>query len=392
MGLFDKLKNNKKNSLAAPSTKSFRDYPFCDSSFRQRVEICWNEFVKEEAVLRQLIDTKAEPDRVSAELHKLLSTAFKDTYAEVGYNGEKYDLILNLEGDWSRLFSRVYFRNKAPREVLEHWNVIVGRRSNGQAIDKFQIVMGENSVCASDIRLWTEWENRHADLFVYCENMLPLINGNINAAYNLLYILLDQAVGELAEMKFIANIKFVDAPLDRPSISLHELMDDVVSNQQMTKEQLLDTNSYIDLYSAYHMNPDGASKDGTRFDIISGSTRLLSLMNDYYGERSYAVDSLLDDGIVAGYLFYPLDTIESDSKGTQILDLRDAITEELEQSLPDSFMFVGGATGVNFGYIDFIAWDFRDVLEQVPKVAEKHGLRWLSFRSFKRGAESYTVI
>ena len=140
------------------------------------------------------------------------------------------------------------------------------------------------------------------------------------------------------------------------------------------------------------MNPDGTSKDGTRFDIISGSTRLLSLMNDYYGERSYAVDSLLNDGIVAGYLFYPLDTIESDSKGTQILDLRDAIAEELEQSLPDSFMFVGGATGVNFGYIDFIAWDLRDVLEQVPKVAEKHGLRWLSFRSFKRGAESYTVI
>ena len=51
MGLFDKLKNNKKNSLADPSTKSFRDYPFCESSFRQRVEICWNEFVKEEATV-----------------------------------------------------------------------------------------------------------------------------------------------------------------------------------------------------------------------------------------------------------------------------------------------------------------------------------------------------
>ena len=192
-------------------------------------------------------------------------------------------------------------------------------------------------------------------------------------------------------MKYIADLRFIDQPLDRPIVSLKDLMDDFVSNLKMTKELLLDADRYIDLYSAYRMNPDPGSKDGTRGDIISGSTCFLPLMNDYYGDRSCIMDSLQEDGIVGGYLFYPLDTVESDSRGTQILALRDAIMNELEQELPDSFMFVGGATGVNLGYIDFVAWDLRDVLDKVPGIAEKHGLSWISFRSFKRDSDSYTA-
>ena len=218
-----------------------------------------------------------------------------------------------------------------------------------------------------------------------------MIKGNINAAYQLLYILLDQAIGELAEMKFIGEIKFLDEPLDRPSIGIQALMDDLTSNLSMTKEQLLDADRYIDLYSAYRINTDPSSNDGTRGDIISGSTCFLSLMNGYYSDKSYAMDSLEEDGIVGGYLFYPVDTIESDSRGTLILDLRDKITDELEKSLPDSFMFVGGATGVNFGYIDFIAWDIRAVLEAVPKIAEENGLNWISFRKFRKDTESYSI-
>ena len=391
MGLFNKSKNDKQSNLADPSTKKYTEFPFVDRSFRIRVDECWKNFVKEEAVLRQLIDSKADREQISEEIHKLLSPAFAGTYAEVGRKGDKYDLILSLEGDWARLFSRAYFKDRAPKEVLEHWNIYVGRQSDGNAIDRFQIVMGENSVCASDIRLWTEWENGHAMLSVYCENMLPLIKGNVNAAYQLLYILLDQAIGELAEMKFVADINFLDKPLDRPSISLMEIMDDFVSNLSMTMEQLLDSNRYIDMYSAYRMNPHEESKDGMRLDIISGSTCILPMMDDFYREKTYITDSLEEDGIVGGYLFYPLDTIESDSRGTQILALRDAVTAELEKSLPDSFMFVGGATGVNFGYIDFIAWDLRDVLEAIPKIAEKHGLSWISFRKFRQDSESYSI-
>ena len=90
-------------------------------------------------------------------------------------------------------------------------------------------------------------------------------------------------------------------------------------------------------------------------------------------------------------MFYPIDTFTGEEGGKQILDLRDAITNELEESLPDSFMFIGGATGVSSGYIDFISWDIREVLGRVLPIANKHNLDWISFRSFRPGSETYYI-
>ena len=391
MGLFDRFKSNAKKNLTNPATKSYKDFSFPDKSFRQRVELLWKDFVKEEASIRQLIDNKAESNLISDKLHEILSEAFESVYFEAGRNGDKYDLILNLEGDWARLFTRVYFKKKAPKEVLEHWNIIVGRQSDGQKIDNLEIAMGGNSVSASDIRLWTEWKDGCVYLSVFCEKMLPLIRENINAAYSLLYILLDQAVGELAEMKYVGDIKFLDKPLDSTSLSLKELMENFVSNLSLTKEQLLNEDRYVELYSAYTMKPNEASKDGTRRDVFSGSTGFLPLMNSYYAGKTYITDSLEEDGAFAGYLFYPIDTFTDEERGKKILDLREAITAELEKSLPDSFMFIGGATGVNFSYIDFIAWDLKEVLEQVSLTAQKYNLYWISFCSFRPGSKIYSV-
>ena len=391
MGLFGKFKNNKEQSLTNPGKKSYKDFPFCEKPFRKRVETCWAVFAKEEATLRQMIDDKVDREAISDKLQKVLSIAFEGAYFEVGRSGDKYDLILNLEGDWARLFTRVYFKKKAPGEVLEHWNIFVGRQSDGQRIDNLEIAMGGNSVCASDILLWTEWNDGSVYLSVFCEKMLPLIKENLNAAYSLFYILLDQAIGELAEMKYVGDIKFLDKPLDSSSLSLKELMDDFVYNLSLTKEQLQNEDKYVDLYSAYTMKPNEASKDGTRRDVFSGSTGFLPLMNNYYAGKTYITDSLEEDGAFSGYLFYPIDMFTDEERGKKILDLRDAITAELENSLPDSFMFIGGATGVNFSYIDFIAWDLKEVLKQASLTAQKHNLNWISFCSFRPESEIYFV-
>ena len=46
----------------------------------------------------------------------------------MGFNGEKHELILTPEGDKVKLFELVYFQKHAPKEVLEHWNILVGRQ------------------------------------------------------------------------------------------------------------------------------------------------------------------------------------------------------------------------------------------------------------------------
>ena len=57
-----------------------------------------------------------------------LNQAFDEISFEMGFNGEKYELILTPEGDKVKLFELVYFQKHAPKEVLEHWNILVGRQ------------------------------------------------------------------------------------------------------------------------------------------------------------------------------------------------------------------------------------------------------------------------
>ena len=57
-----------------------------------------------------------------------LNLVFDEISFEMGFNGEKYELILTPEGDKVKLFELVYFQKHAPKEVLEHWNILVGRQ------------------------------------------------------------------------------------------------------------------------------------------------------------------------------------------------------------------------------------------------------------------------
>ena len=62
------------------------------------------------------------------EMEETLNLAFDEISFELGVGGEKHELILTPEGDKVKLFELVYFQKHAPKEVLEHWNILVGRQ------------------------------------------------------------------------------------------------------------------------------------------------------------------------------------------------------------------------------------------------------------------------
>ena len=369
-----------------------KELPLFEVPFQRRVWQCWEVFLQGEEELRRLIDQKAESDVIMDKLNELLSPAFDAVYAEVGFNGEKHDLILNLEGDWSRLFSLVYFKRHAPKQVLEHWNILVGRQSNEKAVENFQIDIWGNSVCAEDIRVWSTWADGKAALSVYCENLVPLLEDKAEQAYGITYILLDQAVGELAEMKYTANLEILHAPKAEPALKLGELLQDFMTHLSLTREELLDAERYIELYSAYHMQPDEEATDGLRGDVIAGSTCFIPLLNEFWSAESYIMDTFEADGIAAGYLFYPLDLFDGEDRGAKILDFRDRVVAQLEDVAgADAFSFIGGANGIYFGYIDFIAWDLKAVLDAAVSIFERSGIAWAAFHSFRQDVGGVTL-
>lgn len=369
---------------------------FPSNPFRIRVQESWGVFLKNEHVVRELMAGGAQGSVIMEELEKLLKPAFSTAFAEIGKNGDKYDLILALEGDWSRLFPYVYFKKRAPKEVFEHWNIVVGRQSNGQALMNFAIRMGDAEVSAEDIDLWTEWQNGTVSLTVYCEALMPLVKHNTSQAYSLLYILLDQAVGELAEMKYISNISFADGPKGEKPLKLGDLMQEFTGNLNLSPEELRDAKRYIDLYSAYSIQPDEKATDGLRKDVFGGSTCLMAALNDFLGGTAYVTDAYEKDGIFTGYLYYPLDFAQGNDRSSKILDFRDDLVVKLEEKCgKDAFEFIGGATGVYYGYLDFIAYDLKAVLEAVPEAVSElpagSEIEWVSYHSFRKESKATVV-
>lgn len=130
--------------------------PRFEKNFREKTREAWAAFSQAEAELRQIMDADKTTHRRGEELigkcGDALKTALPDASFELGFNGQKYELILSPEGLRSRLFPLVYFQSQAPEPVLEHWNIRVGRQPSRE----FELRAGDIRVRAADVQTWAE--------------------------------------------------------------------------------------------------------------------------------------------------------------------------------------------------------------------------------------------
>lgn len=379
--------------MADNNNQENRSLPLFELPFRERVREGWKNFLKDEAELRRLIDERADGEEIGEQLEILLCPVFTEVYAEVGFHEGKYDLILNLEGDWSRLFPLVYFKRRAPKEVLEHWNILVGRQARDEKSGSFQLRIEEDLVSAEDFQVWTVWTGKEAEVSVFCEKLLPLLPERESNAYWIVYTMLDYAMGELTEMKYISGLKLLQAPEEEKALPLSELLPHFMEQLSLTREELFDAERYCQMYTGYQMKPDEEAEDGLRRDVYVGSCGFLPILNEFWRGESRMMDTFHRDGIAAGYFCYPLYGFQGEDRSAQILDFRDEMADKIEETAgADSFSFIGGASGICYGYLDFIAWDLKAVLDAAVSVFGESGIDWAMFHSFRQDADGITLF
>lgn len=357
--------------------------PRFQKNFRERTQQAWVAFSQIEAELRQIIDTDETHQRGEELVEKCgnaLKTALRDTSFELGFNGEKYELILSPEGLRSRLFPLVYFQRQAPESVLEHWNIWVGR----QPCEGFELRAGEIEVRAEDVQMWAEeTEDHQVSLVLYCEKLTPILKEDTDKVWWALSMLVDQTIGEVSAIAFVAGFDVCAQPKDEPAKLLSELPELL---QSMGLSLWRDGSDYLEnSYRAYELEPVQDPDADWRLDVYTGSCRLPVLINDYLTARSDTVDEYHRDGIAAGFLCYPVDGFAGEDRAEQILqfrdDLRDAI---LEKAGAEAVTFLGGATGLYYGYLDFLAWDLPAVLDAARDFFEDSQIDQGGFHTFRR--------
>ena len=336
---------------ARPGDKDTQEYiddcrrrlslPRFEKNFRERTREAWAAFTQIEAELREIMDTDKTRQRGEELIEtcgNALQTALQDTSFELGFNGEKYELILSPEGIRSRLFPLVYFQKQAPESVLEHWNIWVGR----QPSKDFMLRAGDMEIRAEDVQMWAEkTEDQRVSLILCCEKLTPLLKEDTDRVWWALSMLVDQTIGEVSAIAFVAGFDVYAQPKDEPAMLLSQLPELL---QSMGLSLWRDGSDYLEnSYLAYELKPVEDPEADWRLDVYTGTCRLPVLINDYMSARSDMVDEYHKDGIAAGFLLYPLSGFTGEERSKAVLDFRDNLRDAiLREAGAEAVTFLGG--------------------------------------------------
>ena len=357
--------------------------PRFEKNFRERTQEAWAAFARIETELRHIMDNDPARQR-GEELLEMCGDALKaalpDVSLELGFEGEKYELVLSPEGLLHHLFPLVYFQQQAPASVREHWDIRVGR----QSCEGFMLRAGDLEIRAEDVQMWVEPAgHQQVNLILSCEKLKGLLQEDADRVWWALSLLVDQTIGEVAAIALIAGLDVYAQPKDEPAKLLSELPELL---QSMGLSLWRDGSDYLEnSYLAYELKPVEDPEADWRLDVYTGSCRLPVLINDYMSARSDVMDEYHRDGIAAGFLCYPLSCFAGEDRGKAMLDFRDSLRDFiLREAGAEAVTFLGGATGLYHGYLDFIAWDLPAVLTAAQAFFAESGLPYAHFHTFRR--------
>jgi hypothetical protein len=361
--------------------------PRFSECFRKRTKNWWETFAEMEEELRQRMDDDKDHTcgaEIVVQMEETLNLVFDEISFEIGMGGEKYELLLTPEGDKVKLFELLYFQKHAPKEVLEHWNILVGRQPSqdiGLRTEDGWDISGD------DVQIWLEEQGENSfAISAYCEKLLPMLREAEGRVWWMLTTLTDQVLGEISHMRYIDSFNVLEKPKAESSFPLSQLPDKL---REKGLELSTDPEAYLERYLGYEMKPNEDPDADWRLDVMVGSTCCAPLINSYLNADNDFMDDLHADGAVAGFFCYPLDTLREEEGTQKIFDFRDKLEEVLTAGdSSEVFTLIGGATGLYCGYVDFIAWDIREALNMAKEFFEGTDIPWAIFHTFRREAGS----
>ncbi len=350
--------------------------PNFDKTFNKRVAEFWQEFSKIEAELCTRIDNKEYGDDLFTLIETATDKFLEKVYVEVGKN-DKYEMILALDGEFHRVFLYNYIIKNMPEELLEKWRFLIGR----QPMDGFGLRMNDREVNAEDIiiRIDNNTENS-IEITLYSEKLQDAEN-----KAHMMILMLETVLGEITCFKILTNTEFSDDKIDGiPLSELPEKLKSMGINIENNQSRILEE------YSSYKMEPSSDEDAPARADIFVGVTQFIPLLNDFFAGEDFIVNSLHDFGATAGYLFFDAYAFENKSKDTTTF--RYKIEDEIMEKAGNLGVIIGGATGTNFSYIDFIAYDTRAFIEVAIEVFEENDIDFAVFSSFRNNSQALRIV
>lgn len=363
--------------------------PMFRHCFRERAEIAWTRFADAMPEIERLLehpDRDSVSDEIVGTVSGILSEAIDGIAFEIGSNGERFELVLSPEADRVRLFEICELLRRAPAEVLEGWDLRTGNRRN----PGFRLQTEACELVSSDISVGIERKGDYVSLTLHCPRLSGLMENDEDMVWWAVSSLMERVIGEIPAMAVLDGITVVSEPPGPDAVPLPQLPSRLVD---MGFNMEIDAEGYLSTSITYRPEPVEDPDADWRLDIYSGSSRCAPLLRGYLTLQNDAMDMLHRDGAVAGFLVYSLESFQGDDRAAEIMGFRDRMERYIiENAGRDAVEFIGGATGLYYGYVDLIAWDLEAVVNAAKEFLMGTDVAHAGFHTFRRGPSSIIIV
>ena len=363
--------------------------PIYARNFRTRVLMAWLTFADQEKEIRRLLGKKNKPlDQEEAHVMAFKIFRYCMNYFEfsIGFNGGKYEITFSPLGNSITLLELSFLKQHAPEAVLKHWDIVIGRAATN---DNHHMV-GDVELSNDELQLWLSEDNGKLKISAYCPKLKGVMANSFKAASKVVEAIIYTAIGEIAYMRYVRELELLDEPKADKHILLCDLQKELSSmgcDLNIDAQQYLETN-----FDRYTRKVDEEPSKIWRDDIVAGSTCVPELIEGYFNDDESAIDKLHDDGVAAGFIAYSLDSFDGDDRTDKIFAFREAFEEYLSQDgLDDVVKVVGGATGVDFGYVDVLVWDLVPFLDAAKAFFDDSKIEHAVFHAFRKNVGTVTL-
>lgn len=348
-----------------------------ESTFKARVDRFWQWYASAGDRLYRAIEEKRAhelPDEVSAKVNEVI-----DGCAWVFGPGEDggHSFTITGEANPHRQLLAAYWVSRAPE--LPGWT-FYGARQPARCVGDIRLKVGGDAFEAKAVWLTpvVNEETRHIDITAWHPLFSKL---DERSRWTILFLLLDEALGEVGTQNWIGHIEINDQKLSG-AIPLGELR---AFTERVQAEHKWKKGGPGETWTLYR--PQDDPTDEPRGDIFVGSTGVMPLISAFMEAEGQLKDPLAGTGADYVYIAFPAGFLpkgrEADARG----EIEDALSAVLGPS--GSGRHIGGAMGRRQAYIDLLLFDGASsialVLESLRRQRLPAGTSINYFAHEKRG-------
>ena len=336
--------------------------PIITCSFLDRVKLTWDEFKQRRSHIEDLINTN-EHDLAIALLEECFHVLFEDIHFELGIKDKVYEIIFPTECDLATTLQLKTFIAHVPSKLKKHWSFIIGRPYDANLI----IDNGAAKLTSQDFMVYScDIGNNRYDLKIIAPKLKKLTSTD-EQAQKLAFYFIASTLGEVNYLNHIAGLELLNKEANIKDLSDYDQGCTLDNFILKLKEQGLKLNNDVKLLpdsclkEYQHATPYG-NEMCSRFDIDHGMSSLLGLHVEFLREESSLYNSFYHNGAIPVFICFELTNPPKSSS----LHITDSQLEKMVATIRNKTAavasIVGYASGLNYGYIDCIAWDVQKFL------------------------------